>query len=99
MAVLNITVPDADLAAVNAAWTARGYVGLTARLQEFADDEVHATRLQARQAVVAAEQAKGIGADSAVIASALKAEYDLRVARDAVTKAAAAALEDVLKGA
>lgn len=98
MATLNITVPDADLAAVNAAWTAKGYAGLAARLQEFVDDEVHATQLQAQQAVVAGEQAKGTPSQT-TIATALKAEYDLRVQHDAATKAAVTAREDVLKGA
>jgi hypothetical protein len=89
MAKLDLTVDDAALAAVDAIWQARGYADLAARLQEFADDEVAAAQIQAQQAVVAAEQAKAVPDDS-TIESALKAEYDLRLARDAAAKAATA---------
>ncbi len=95
MAKLDITVDDAALAAVDALWTARGYAGLAGRLQEFADDEVAAALIQAQQAIVAAEQAK-MTPDDATIESALKTEYDLRLARDAVAKAAAADRETAI---
>jgi len=98
MAKIAVAVPDAALAAVDAVWQARGYTDLAARLQEIADDEVAAAQIQAQQAVVATEQAKGTPNDTA-IAAALKSEYDLRVSRNAATKAAAAARDAVLAAA
>ncbi len=73
MATLNVTVADADLAAVDAVWTAAGYVGLAGRLQAFADDEVASARKLARAAAVAAAK------NETELKQALYDEYQAKV--------------------
>ena len=79
MAKIEVTVADADLAAVNAAWVANGYADFAARLQAFADEEAKAARVLAAATAVAAEQAKGGAASAATLKDLLYAEYQARV--------------------
>ena len=79
MAKINVDVADADLAAVDAVWTANGYAGLAGRLQAFADEEAKAARVASATLALAAEAGKGGGADPATLKDLLYAEYQAKV--------------------